>query len=166
MDWILLAIASLVILIAIYQIYAYFRTDPETHILIDWGKVLQKEDVINKIQRHPDLQFLKFIELPSISDTQVWDMYKDTVTRTPGKYHYYKKGGERVRKGLDSFNLYYVRDINPKYEYIKGISYKKRNVNTTHLKKYIRDFYKLGFGIHVTDSLSESDTHRHILQIE
>jgi len=141
-------------------------TNTEIHILIDWGKTIPIKDVISKIRENPQLQFLKHLEHPSIPFTHIVDMYEDTKTKTPEKYNHYKKDGELLRKGKEPFNIYYVKDNNPRYELIKGISYKHRNVNLTYMKKYIRKFYKLGYGIHVTDCLSESEKHRHILQIE
>jgi hypothetical protein len=157
-------VAVCVILFAIYRIYTYI-TDAEIHILIDWGKTLQEEDVIDKIQSNPNLQYLKHIEIPSITYDQLQRMYEDTRSKSTNLY-YYKKHNETLKKGTSPFSVYYFKDTDPTYDYIGKITSRKRSVNGTNLKGYIRRLYRLGFGIHITDTLSESKKHRRILEIE
>jgi hypothetical protein len=119
--------------------------------------------VIEKIQSHPNLQYMKHIEIPSITYDQLQRMYGDSGSQSR---YFYKKHKKTLQKGTSPFNVYYFKDTDPTYDYLGKITYRKRSVNGTNLKGYIRRLYRLGFGIHVTDSLSESETHRRILEIE
>ena len=151
-----------------------YPLNPETHIMIDWGKTLQEQDVIDIIQLTPNLQYLKHNEHQSITQNQLQRIYKyrkqfyrsfkaKSKKNNKGYIYNYIKNDKILVKGVSPFNVYYFKDTCPTYDYI-GKNWKKKSVNGTMMKRYIRRTYKLGFGIHVTDCKSESVKHRQILQ--
>jgi hypothetical protein len=156
--WILAIIVFLFIILLKHRYDSENSENSETHILIDWGQILDESRFIRDLSNYPDLEYIMKLELPHVNKQKLDEMYLDT----PGTNTHYTLNSVIHEKGDRPLNIFYFQDKHPKYGLIRD---KSRNITGHHLKRFMRDKYNILWGIHVSDCLEESRSHRKILDI-